>query len=395
MYPRDATGVRDARDTGDDIALDKPYQIGEKIWMFDPNMNKFLAWVLRNQAPVDGDKSVYNHIFYHLEDAPWANWVKFVGTTETSQGVTGLVMASGHGARLTLGSRLYFPRTRQIIRLTAVMSTDTTGAVTRNFGRGVATDYLRKGDYGLIMAPSFEQGYTSPTGFSTGRQSKVFYTSIVDWPVEVTGTEYTEKMRGGNPFKRELRKAVKASKDQMEAELMIAGKVTTSGTSHPLTASEGMDHFITSNVYNITKISRMDLWDIIGEWGQEGAIVCGKSFRSMVTMWSMGQMIMDQDSKKDGMSIQNVLTPFGEFPLIEVDLLNQEPNMIGSVFFVPKRHIAYRPLVFDGNRDVKYEPIDVQGSQGIDKIKGHVWGEYGWEFFQEEMFAKIYGLQFS
>lgn len=394
MLVKNATGVRGVRDTADDIAYDKPLDIGDKIWMYDPNKYQFAGWMLQNQRG-EHDRCE-NHVFYGLEDAPWATWVQFNGTTESTQGVTGLVFADGEGARLTIGSRVFFPEINEVIRLDAVMTTDTTGAVTRNFGRGVAaTSLLKKGMRGLILPPAFEQGYTSPSGFSQGRDYNTFYTGIVDWPIEITGTENAEITRGGNIFKRELAKGARATKAQMEAELILgAMKSDTTSYTHPLTTMEGIENYLSTNVYNVKKLSRMDLWDILGEvdLADGDGLVVSKAFKALVTGWAMGMVQYNQDTMKDGMRIRQIQTPEITLDLMVADVLNGHSDLMGRFYMVPKKCYDRRPLIGYENRDIKYEPIL---TPGVDQKKGHIWGEFGNHFYEEERWGRGYGLRFA
>ena len=70
----------------------------------------------------------------------------------------------------------------------------------------------------------------------------------------------------------------------------------------------------------------------------------------------------------------------------------QEANLLGDVFFVPKGHIQYRYLQWDGNLDLHYRPI---ARDEVHAKEGELYGVYGWEFFEEETFAKLEGLDFA
>jgi hypothetical protein len=391
--PKDVTYVRGYKDTADTISSEKEIAIGRQIWMYDPNTNQALRSALRSGTTEDTP----NHVFYDLHDAPFANWVEYAGAVESTQAATGVVLASGHGARVTTGSRIYWPRIEEVIRLDAAMSTDTTAGVSRNFGRGNAsTSLLRPGDKGLIIAPSFEQGFTMGSGLANAMVVKTRYTSIVSWPVQVTDTEDAEIARAGNPFKRALKKAIKQSKDQMEGELLLSGyKVDSSTYTHPLTTSEGLANLIATNVYSVGSISRMDLWDIFAEWSGRrfgGSVWCSSPFYAMATMWAMQHLTIDQSSVVDGMSVEAVLTPYGRFELSLVDLLDQDPYLAGQVFLVPNKHIVYRPLNGYKNLDVKYRPVS---RDEIHSKEGEIYGEYGWGYGPEEDFARITGLRFT
>lgn len=392
--PSAVTYYRGTKDTADNISSEKPIEIGDKIWKYDPNNNKGLRSALTNGTTL----STPNHIFYSLHDAPFANWVEYAGAVESVQAATGVVLASGHGARVTLGSRIFWTRIEEIMRLDAVVSTDTTGAVSRNFGRGAAaTCLLKPGDNGLIIDPSFDQGFTTGLGLSNSKVLKTFYTGILDYPVQVTNTELAEIAYSGNPFDYALAKSIKQVKDHMEGGLMVGGyKVDSSSYTHPLTASEGIENWVSTNVYSASSLSRMDLWDIFAEWSGKrygGSVWCAGPFYAMVTMWAIQHLVLDQSAKADGMSIDQILTPYGRFELNEVDLLNQDPYLAGRVYMIPHKHIKYRPLVGNGvNLDVRYYPID---RDEVHAKEGEIYGEFGWEFGPEEDFARIDGLQFA
>ena len=388
--PSDVTHKRGTRYTSDAISQEKPLDISNKIWMFDPNKNKGLGWALINGRK----RSVFNHIFGHLEDPPFPNWVEYAGADEASQAVTGIALKTGHGARLTLGSRVFWTRTKEIMRLDAVMSTDTTAGVTRNYGRGTSADLLQTGDQGLIISPAFQQGFTMGLGLSQGMVYKNFATSEVSWPIQVAYVENVEQSRGGNPFIRALNKSLKAAKDQMEGELFFGAKRDSTLSSAPITVSEGLDNYISTHSYTASTLSRMDLWDILTEWGRDGAIMCSKAFRSLITGWAMSMTQYVQGTKEDGMVIDRIVCPAGTFDLVTIDLFDQDPYLMGTVYFVPKGgHIAYCPLEFGGQSlDIKYNPVS---RDEVHAKEGEVYGVYGWEFNEEEAFAKLTGLQLA
>lgn len=402
---KDVTFVRGIRDTADDLSADKPLEISSDIRFFDANKNKALNWLMKYGQT----KPTPEHVFYHLEDAPHARWVTYAGNStdgagadEAAQRTTGHYVVSGQGVRITTGSVIYWPRTDELMRLDAAMTTDTTGAVSRNEGRGNAsTSLIKNGDHGLLMESQFSQGYTPGLGMTGGRVQKTFYTQIIDYPVEVTGTENAEKARGGNIFQRELAKTIAAAKHRMEATLLYGGATTDASTySYQLTGTEGLKNVISTHTYSASSISRMDLWDILLEWkstwgGDGGAIACSSWFKAMVTNWAMGMTNYAQTTKVDGMDIQSVMTPAGKFDLIDIHQLGEDPYLLGDVFGLPPDHVHYRPLVGYENRDIRYDPLDKKGSTGQDVKSGHVWGEYGWEIYREEDFFYLNGLEFA
>ncbi len=391
--PNAITYTRDVRDSSDEIAQGKPLVISDKIWLNDPNENKALGWVMSQGIK----ESTNEHVFGHLEDAPFPNWVVYSGPDESSQSSDDLIITNVK-ARCAAGQRLYNPRTDEIMRLTA----DPDGAaltqeVARNFGKGVSTDFLLNGDKLLMLPPAHYEGFTTGKGLTNSKVFKSFNTSIVSWPVRVTDTEYAEKARGGNPFTRALNKSWKQGKDQMEAELIFGAKVADTSTyAQSMHTSEGLLNYVSTNVWALDgTMTRADLWDILAEWTmlnkKGGAIFCSKYFIHMIANWAFAKVTYDQGTKIDGMTIAQVQTPDGIFDLIEVDLFNQEATLAGTVLLVPTGHIMYRPLVGDLDLDIAYNPIS---RDEVHQQEGEIYGEYGWEFFEEEMFGVITGLQF-
>jgi hypothetical protein len=228
-------------------------------------------------------------------------------------------------------------------------------------------------------------------GLSQNMVYKSFATSEVSWPVQVTYVENTEQSRGGNPFTRALNKSVKFAKDQMEGELLFGAKNETTLSGAPITVSEGLDNYITTHSYTASSISRLDLWDILLEVKRTQSIWCSTAFKAIVAQWAMSMTQYVQGTKEDGMVIDRIVCPAGTFDLVTVDLFDQDPYLMGTVFFVPGGgHIAYCPLEWAGQSlDIKYNPVE---RDEVHAKEGEVYGVYGWEFNEEEAFGKLTGL---
>lgn len=387
------TLLRGVKDTADVIAQEKPQVISNKIWMHDPNRNLGLTWAM-SEAPAE---SVANHIFGHNEDVPFPNWVVYQGAVESVQAATGIVFAAGAGKKLQIGSRVLFPDINEIIRLTADMASDTaSAAVARNFGRGVAaTSLLKPGMKGIILTPAMIQGFTTPHGLSNAMVHKSFSLTLLNYPVEVTDQEYDETHRGGNPFMRALQKSTKQCKDQQEAEMYFGGKKTDDSTyAHPISTSEGMDNYVSTNVWSASSLSRQDLMDIFMEMSfrnPEGfSCHCSGMFISMVSNWGWEFVQLTQDEQTLGLNISKIRTPTGKIvEMVPIDLFNEDETLMGKAFLVPKGRIGYRYLQ---NEDVRYRPIQ---QDEIHSRFGEILGYAGWEFYEEEMWGKITGLRFS
>lgn len=389
-------GVRDTADASS-VSIDpkQPFQIGSEIYKLDPVKHQLLAWVMKKaRYRPTGTKK-----FGHMSKAPLPNFVTYSGANESTQAVTGLTFTNG-STRLTTAFRLYNTRTGEIIRLNAVMSGNNTQGVTRNFGTS-GTPLLKTGDKFKILTPAHTEGRTMGLGITGGEIYESFATEIVDWPVQLTGTKAAERNVDGSAFENALADAWEASADQMEATLVFGAKVEDDSTyTYPMHTSEGLVNWISTNVWTLDGwITRMQLWSILAEWKNMnkngGALVCSGAFISMVNSWAFSKVIYNQDLQKDGISIQQIECPAGKFDLIETDLFNADPYLEGTVLLLPNpkrgQGIDYRPLIGEENREIGYMPVN---REEVDLKEGVIFGEYGYEFWGEEQFGVISGIEF-
>ena len=395
-FPKDITYTMNVRDTADFTALSidpgKPFELGDKIWANKPFEHQFLSYIMANGTT----KPTKNHLFGHQEKASFPNWVEYTGATETSQGTSNLEFEDAT-LRLYSGHRLFNPDTEEIMRVTTIGST--AGQVTtteRNYGRGSAADYLTKGQRLLILPPNFAQGFTVGSGITGGKVYKQFSTSIVDWPVALTRTEASEVQVGGDPFQEQLADQWEAATHQMESELMFGAAKTDNTGSEPVHVTKGLMDWVQTNVWVADGVlSRMDLFDILMEWDQiakeGGVIACASQFIWMVSNMANNLVTVRQDESTLGMAISFLKTPKREIPMMEVEALSEHPTLWGWAFLVPKGHVDYRPLNGILDNDVRYEPIK---RDEVMRQEGHITGEYGWEYFLEEKFGLIKGIEF-
>lgn len=402
MLPGGLTLTRGQRDTGVEISQGKPLEISDEIWMYNPNERKALGWFLSQRTKQNSGRRTFGH----LEDAPLSNWVQYTGADESSQNTTeagGFILDSESRTRVTVGTRVAFPDINEILRIKVALD-GSSGSVTRNWGRGTSACLLKHGMKGHILPPSMIEGFTTGEGITNALYYKSFEMSEVSYPVQVTFPEEAEESRAGSPFERGLAKTIDQAKEQIQAELFFsAQKLDSSTFAHPAGSAEGLDNYISTHVYIAKKLSRMDFFDILTEWQMfnkiGGAIMCSLPFKNQVTQWAMDstQYTVEVGSNPDGTTfglvIDRVKWTVGEFDLIDVDLLNQHPNLLGRVYFCPVGHYSYRPLVGPReNLDIKYRPIE---RDEVHAHEGEIYGMYGHEFFEEERWAKLTGLQFT
>jgi len=397
-FPKDATYTFDVRDTGDFTALSidpaKPYELGPDLWRNKPHINVALSWAMSH----GGTDPTKNHLFGHFEKAPLANWVEYIGDDEASQ-ATATVGIRDATLRLTNETRLFNPRTDEIIKVKTIgVVADQAATVIRHYGRGSATDYLKKGDLLLILPPGKVQGFTVGKGITGSKEFKQFATGIVDWPVSLTDTEASEFDVTGDPFQIALDDAWMQAKHQLESELIFGGKtaLTDSGDTEPSHTSEGLLNHINTNVWIAShNFSWRDFCDALMEWQTiaktPGVLLTSKSFIYWLAAQKEGAVQVSQDDNGIGVNVQYVRTPDGDFPLLEVEAMNEHPLLAGYCIGVPDGHIKYRPLVGHENLEIAYRPINLES---VMRKTGHIYGQAGWEFMLEESFMVVRGVRF-
>lgn len=392
---KDVTNLRGMRDTYDAISQDRPLDISTEVSVFDPNSNQGLGYVMGKA----GKLVATQRTFGHQEDVAARNWVEYQGINEASQAATALVFESGANMLIGLGSRLKNTRTGEIIRLTVDMtSATTTIAVGRNFGAGTAASLLKTGDKLAILPPAMYEGFTTEEGYSHNTVYKSFNMTETSEPVDVSFVENATTLRSGNAFNTALSHAWKRVKDQKEIEMILSGDKLTSGTTGVVGASQGMDTYISTNTFTATNISRLDLWDIIGIWksfykAPGGAIFCSHIVQAIISEWAWDRTQIEvpvSGQTGEGMigtTITRVKTPWGEFDLVPIDILGQDPFLAGTLYFVPDpaTHMKHR---FLPGLDLQYRPIV---KDDVHKKTAEIYGTTGWHFKDEQDWAQLSG----
>jgi hypothetical protein len=398
-FPSSGTYTFDVRDTADFTALSidpaKPYELGPGLWRNKPHINVALSWAMQN----GGSEKTVNHLFGHFEKPPLPNWVEYIGPDETSTQDTTSVKFRDALLRLTAGTRMFNPRTEEIIKVKVIGTVaDTAETLIRNYGRGSATDYLLTGDLLLILPPSLAQGFTVGKGQTGSKEFKQFATGIVDWPVDLTNTEAAEFDVTGDPFQMALDDAWMQAKHQLESDLLFGAKttLTDSGDTEPSHTSEGLTNYISTNVWIASyNFSWQDFKDALMEWQMiaktPGVLMTSKAVIYWLASLKEGSVRTSQEDLGIGTKVQYVITPDGEYPLLEVEAMNEHPLLAGTIVGVPNGHIKYRPLIGHDNLEISYLP---RNNDDVMRKQGHIYGEAGWEFMLEETFLLVKNIRF-
>ncbi len=373
----------------------QPFTIGQEIYRINHQKYQLGAWLKKysRYRPTESSR------FGHGEKCEPKSFLQYAGADESSQATTGLSIPGIHN-RCARGYRLLNCRTEEVIRLNADCTTDTTGAVKRNFGSS-GTPLMKNGDMLMIMAPAKFEGDEMTKGVHTQEVWLQFTTSIYDWPVEMTGTKATERHIDGDPWAKALGESWDMAAAQQEVEVIWGKYVKDDATyTYPMHASQGLLGFISTHVYDIDGwLTRWDLWDIIAEMRLPpgSALACSDQMINLVNTWAFDKVTYNQDLVADGIAVQQIKTPKGVYDLLNVDVLSSNEYLAGMILFLPKstgpnhRTIDYRPLMYNGNREIAYQPVE---SGRYDQKWGHIFGEAGYEFWDEAQFGVLRGVRF-
>lgn len=395
--PSELTFLRTIRDTDDPIAQNKPLEIGSKTWMMNPDQTQALGWMMGNGKTAT---PVYNHIFGHNEDGPFANWVQYTGSDETSSQAVDNLTIDNVLERCATGQILMNVRTKELIRLNANPdAADTTQGVTRNAGRGVATDYLLNGDRLLLLTPQMAEGFTMGKPQSGVSVYSSFSTGLVSYPVAATSTENNEKRYDGlTPFEVDLFKSWDRFNANLEAAMFFSSQVLDSSTyTQNYHTMSGIYDFIDTNVFDVsnTYLSRLDLLDILLQssryWKGDMAIICSRYMKAHISELGYSKFVSDQDSKVLGMNIEKINLGGKLYPLIEADFLGDDEELNGTFFICPKGHSQYHWLQENRSDDIAYNPVN---RDEIHSDEGEISGEIGFEYWAEEDWGLVTGYQF-
>ncbi len=124
-----------------------------------------------------------------------------------------------------------------------------------------------------------------------------------------------------------------------------------------------------------------------------GAIFCSHVVQAIISEWAWDRTQIEvpvsgqTGEGKIGTTITRVKTPWGEFDLVPIDILGQDPFLAGTVYFVPDpaTHMKHR---FLPGLDLQYRPIV---KDEVHRKTAEIYGVTGWHFRNEEQWAKLSG----
>lgn len=251
-------------------------------------------------------------------------------TVTTAAGNTGkniaatpsVTLATGHGARVSVGDVVRFVTAGYTFLVTAV-STDTL-TLSNELGGATGTVDLSSLEV-WIIGNANEEGAGLRTLKSTTAVEKTGYCQIFRTPFGVTETSRNTKtfIKENDLDYQRRKKAIEHMVDIERAFIFGKKAKLTSGT-HPRRFTDGVLNVITSfATANVDTEAEFEsfLEDAFKNGNVEKYALCGAAFVSQINLWAKNKLQIVQGEKTYGLTIIKYVSPHGTLNIIKHDLL--------------------------------------------------------------------------
>jgi hypothetical protein len=339
--------------------------------------------------------NVDNSTYYHREQELRPRFV-----TAQNAYTTSLTLNTTDATYVQAGDVLYNTRTKSLERVTSV-ATPTATVVQGVGGSTSATGAV--GDELYIVGSSFLEDATAPNAIMTTEVLKTFYTQIFKDTCRVTKTAVATRMYHGNDRLFQQKMKMIEHKIKMELSCLFGGTGavgTVSGSTTVLPSyTAGLIGWITTNQIDVGgAFTRPILWDAVRRIAEyhmgDYLLLASPMTISVISGWGMDNIQISPNAKEWGLSLNRIITPFGNVDIANERLL--KGNVLsGYAFLLPlpiSNFIKYRPLVGNGeDRDTKLL-TNIKTDDDPDYYKDEIKTEAGFEFFEEKKMAILTGI---
>lgn len=311
-------------------------------------------------------------------------------TATTTTGQTGkaigsafsVVLASGHGDRISIGDVVKFVASGNTFLVTNV-STDT---LTLSAELGGVTGTLDLSSLELwIVGNANEEGAGLRAIKGTTTTEKTGYCQIFRTPFGVTETSKNTKtfIRENDLDYQRRKKGIEHMTD-IERAFIFGKKAKITSGSHPRRFTEGalnvISSYATANVDTEAEFEAF-LEDAFRHGNTEKYALCGAAFVSQVNLWAKNKLQIMQGEKTYGLTIIKYVSPHGTLNIIKHDLLTG--SRYGNYCVVlDMETLTYR---FLSTRDTKL--MTNRQAPGDDEILEEYLSEVGLQMEQESRHA--------
>lgn len=276
-----------------------------------------------------GTAESYKHEWLEDELSPRTDAINF--TTTYSTVATTFVV--DNGAYFVAGQVIFFPRTKEVCRVTGVSSNTLT--VTRNLNADANGFQPADNDEIVILGDAEAEGATSPTANTVKKTAKYNYTQIFRRSVEITGTLAATKAYGGNDLQWQRKKSGIDHMRDMERSFFFGQRNENTGGSTPVRTMGGIQYYVTTNVTDVSAaLTEATLITFIRTVMTNGAgpkmLFCAPAVLDAIAGFARGKLLTSRSDQTYGLNIVKYVTPHGDVMLVRQPIFSGSTTGIGG-----------------------------------------------------------------
>lgn len=382
--PTIQSGLRDPNSTQSArIKID----MADEIFLYMPSAAPLTALTSKFRKK----RKVENYRFDILEKDEFPRSLVVSGAQ--TAGDTALEVATGHGDRAAAGYILLNTRTREQVRVSSV-STDTL-TVVRAIGTGNSA--MLDGDTLVFLRSVSEDGSDIGTLKSVKETNIYNYTEIMRRPFGWTRRQAGMGMYGGRDPQTERKwQGIEHEKDK-ENMFYFGRRYSRTGSGGKLeTYSGGLEHFITSNIWDLngikpTERAWIEFMEEAMRWGMGGNqsgsgtkyLFASSRWCSEMNSWALDKLEYRPMDTVLGIKAMEYQSPHGKIMVIKSPILDYAHQ--DYAFLVDLNHVRY--TYFDDTSLLKDREAN-----GIDGVEEEFLSDIGLEVTIESSHALLKGL---
>jgi hypothetical protein len=268
--------------------------------------------------------------------------------------------------------------------------------VTRAIDGGNEVDMV-SGDTLVLTAYVAEDGADIGTAKSTVDVDKFNYTEIIRTEVSVTGRDEVQGLYTGRDLPTTRRRRAIEHAKSMELRFMFGKRASTSGSSHLITYTGGVEYFVNSNVWDLAGVTSIpersfdEFLEEAGRWGEGGFreagsmnkyLFAGSSIMTELNYFAKNKLEYTTLDDTIGLACMTYNSQFGKLNLIHSPILDY--NHKGWAFLLDLNHVHY---VYMNERDTKL--LSNRQGNGIDGTSEEYLSDCGVQVEKEASHAII------
>lgn len=305
-----------------------------------PQFTGELVYISANVVPLTAmidkmrnSKEVAGTSYFHLETDELPTVVLIDGTGYPTTSTATIGLASGHSARLTVGTTLKNLRTGEQLRVTSVTSDSNIG-VTRQFASTPSGTLVANEEIAIISHCDTE-GNTSPAGQSSEPTQKLNYVQCMREAWEASRRVKGSAVYGGDEMPRLQKAKLKKIRLDMERAMWFNSGVNSSNP----TQTGGVEYWLSTNVTNVAgTLTETSLIDNLirpafrRNDGEDKSIYCfcGELFARALDGFGRDAIRYGTDDMGIGIEVRSYRTIYGTLQFVRHGLFTNIGSTVSS-----------------------------------------------------------------